>query len=259
MQINASEIYFFIVTAILLISALAIFIIYFIITYYKRQKENEREKQLLESRFREDWLRSTIEIQEKVFEDISRELHDNIGQQLSAASIYLNLASQDPGEPDPKLLTCRDIISGSLQDLRSLSQTLLGEKISDLGLIGSLDLEIKKINKLGISTARLCTTASDIEIDRQKQIILFRIIQEAISNAIKHAPGCRIVIHLDEQPDQIRIRIADNGRGFDTTAVSQNGIGLLNMHRRAQTIGADFSLQSSPGQGTQVTICLPTR
>src|SRR5687768_13309374 len=117
MNNNPSEIYVFIFTGILLFGLLAGFIIFFVVAYYKKQQQNSREKQLLQTKFNEDLLTSTIEIQEKAFDDISRELHDNVGQQLSAATIYLNLLMQEAGQDqNVKLQTCREIISNSLQD-----------------------------------------------------------------------------------------------------------------------------------------------
>lgn len=257
MQDNISEIYVFIITAILLFGMLAGFIIFFVITYYKKQQENTKEKHLLQTKFNEDLLTSTIEIQEKAFDDISRELHDNIGQQLSAASIYLNLLLQEKENIDnTKLRSCRDIVTDSLQDLRHISQTLLGEKIRTTGVIHSVQLEIDKINKLGICTGTLKTTDMPVSLDHKKEIILFRIIQEAISNATKHAPGCTIEITIDPQPDSLRVYIKDNGKGFMPENIQESGIGLINMKSRAKTIGASYELKSTEGVGTTIEICL---
>jgi len=259
MQDNISEIYVFIITGILLFGILAGFIIFFVITYYKKQQENAREKHLLQTKFNEDLLKSTFEIQEKAFDDISRELHDNIGQQLSAASIYLNLLLKEKdNSADSKLQSCRDIITGSLQDLRHISQTLLGEKIRTTGIIHSVQLEIDKINKLGICTGALKTTNTPVSLDPKKEIILFRIIQEAISNATKHAPGCHIEITIDPQQDNLRVYIKDNGKGFFPENIIAPGIGLINMKSRAKTIGASYELKSAEGEGTAIEIILNT-
>ncbi|MFT4094378.1 MAG: sensor histidine kinase [Niabella sp.] len=259
MDKNVSEIYVFIFTGLLLFGILTSFIVIFIVTYYKKQQQHLREKHLLQAKFNEELLSSKIEIQEKAFEEISRELHDNVGQQLSAAAIYLNLVSMDPRNAhNEKLDTCREIISNSLQDLRHISQTLLGEKVTTAGIIASVQLEISKINKLAICKATLETDDSIIQLDPQKEIILFRIIQEAISNATKHAPGCNINIQTKLEADQFNIKIADNGNGF-AIHTANTGIGLLNMRSRAQTIGAGFNLTSEPGRGTLIEINLPVK
>lgn len=257
MNDNVSEIYALIITGILLFGILAGFIIFFVVAYYKKQQQNSREKQLLQSQFNEDLLTSTIEIQEKAFDDISRELHDNIGQQLSAASIYLSLLMQEAGqEQNGKLQTCREIISNSLQDLRHISQTLLGDKITQTGFTGSLRLELSRINKLGICRATLHTTEEPLQLDRRKEIILFRIVQEAISNATKHAAGCDIHITIQKTGDQLKIIIRDTGEGFDVNQIERSGIGLINMESRAKTIGATYEISSQIGQGTQISITL---
>ncbi|WP_162817881.1 sensor histidine kinase [Niabella yanshanensis] len=257
MNNNVSEIYVFIITGILLFGLLAGFIIFFVVAYYKKQQQNSREKQLLQTKFNEDLLTSTIEIQEKAFDDISRELHDNVGQQLSAASIYLNLLMQEAGQDqNVKLQTCREIISNSLQDIRHISQTLLGDKITQVGFIASLRLELSKINKLGIGSATLHTSDESLELDPRKEIILFRIVQEAVNNATKHAPESEIHISIQKEEDQLKISIKDTGQGFDTSSNEKAGVGLINMESRAKTIGAQFTLTSKLKEGTQINIIL---
>ncbi|MCH5718882.1 sensor histidine kinase [Niabella hibiscisoli] len=257
MNNNVSEIYVFIFTGILLFGILAGFIIFFVVTYYKKQQQNSREKQLLQTKFNEDLLTSTIEIQEKAFDDISRELHDNVGQQLSAATIYLNLLMQEAGqEQNSKLQTCREIISNSLQDIRHISQTLLGDKITQTGFIASLRLELSRINKLGLCRATLHTIEEPLLLDPRKEIILFRIVQEAISNATKHAPGSDIHISIKKHEEQLKITIKDTGNGFNTAQLEKSGIGLINMESRAKTIGATYQLTSVINQGTEIGIVL---
>ena len=253
-----SEIYVFIIAGILLFGILAGFIVSFVITYYKKQQENAKEKHQLQIKFNEDLLTSTIEIQERAFDDISRELHDNIGQQLSAVSIYLNLLLRDKEhQQDQRLQSCSEIISSSLQDLRQLTQTLLGEKITTSGLVQSLKLQVERINKLGICKASFSCNTDTVELDTRKSVILFRIIQEAISNASKHGPGCSIIIKINQFPHTLHISIEDNGPGFRLYPGQEQGIGLINMKSRANTIGANYQLDSVPGRGTRIDIVLP--
>ena len=259
MSNNLSEMYVFIITGILLFTVLCVFIVFFVTSYYKKQQENQKEKQRLQSQFNEDLLNSTIEIQEKAFDDISRELHDNVGQQLSAATIYLNLLLQDTAfNNNDKLQACRELISNSLQDIRHISQSLLGEKVTRAGIVASLKLEITRINKLGIAKANLEATDEPFNLNPKKEIILFRIIQEAIGNATKHAPGSIVTITIQKESDQLLISVKDNGKGFDPQKISEPGIGLLNMQNRAKTIGATFSLNSELNTGTRIDISVNT-
>ncbi|WP_346239082.1 sensor histidine kinase [Niabella insulamsoli] len=257
MSNSLSEIYVFVVAGMLLFTVFCVFIVFFVTSYYRKQQQNQKEKQRLQNQFNEDLLNSTIEIQEKAFDDISRELHDNVGQQLSAASIYLNLLIQEQKEHDGgKLESCRDIIGSSLQDIRQISQTLLGEKISKVGLVASIQLEITRINKLGLCVAALEAGDLHFALDPRKEVILFRIVQEAISNATKHAPGCELLVSIKQLGDRLDISIRDNGKGFDAEQLTNPGIGLLNMQSRAQTIGAIFSIQSQTNEGTEIKISL---
>jgi signal transduction histidine kinase len=98
--------------------------------------------------------------------------------------------------------------------------------------------------------------------DKQKELILFRIVQEILNNIIKHAKAEKIAVHIIYDLDKLQLTISDDGQGVNLTPLNENdrsgfGLGIRNMHNRAKLIGADFNMSSSIGKGTEVKIILP--
>lgn len=207
--------------------------------------------------FEKALLQSKIEIQEQAFNNISRELHDNVGQQLSLAKLNLGTLKEIHNTQDKeKIESARDLVSNSIYQIRSISKTLLGEKVSSIGIAEAIKNEAERISKLGLLSINLSFSRDHFSLDDQKEIILFRIVQEALNNIIKHAAATIVNISLDDEADHLKILIQDNGKGFKLAGESTPGIGLMNMKNRAHTIGADLFIESTPGQGTSIKILL---
>ncbi|MBO9594496.1 MAG: sensor histidine kinase [Niabella sp.] len=230
-------------------------IIYFIIQYQRRKFRHLKEKADLQAAFEKDLLQSQIEIQEQAFNTISRELHDNIGQQLSLAKLNLNTLKAVSGQQDKnKIESSLELISNSIEQIRSISKTLLGEKISAIGVVEAIKNEAERLHKTGIFEVSFSSSLPAIPLPPQKEIILFRIVQEALNNTIKHAEATRVSLAIREETTYIKIFIQDNGKGFNLEEDNSSGIGLLNMRNRAQTIGAALNIDSTLHRGTTVEI-----
>ncbi|MGC4232506.1 MAG: sensor histidine kinase [Niabella sp.] len=236
---------------------LTVFCVLFVLYYLKRRAQEKEERALLNLRFQQQLLQSKIEIQEQAFNNISRELHDNVGQQLSLAKLNLGTLKEIHNIPDKeKIESARELVSNSIYQIRSISKTLLGEKVSSIGIAEAIKNEVERISKLGLLTINLSFSRDHFSLDDQKEIILFRIVQEALNNIIKHAAASIVNISLDDEADHLKILIEDNGKGFKLAGESTSGIGLMNMKNRAHTIGADLFIESTPGQGTSIKILL---
>ena len=239
----------------IIILLLLFFLVLFISEYQKRRKQHMDEK----AQFQHELLRSQIEIQEQTLKNISQEIHDNIGQTLSLAKLNLNTipAEQQNGLSE-KIGYTKDLVSKAILDLRSLSKVLNKDAILHGGLLHALEWELAQLQRSGVFETELITSGTQVTVDPEKELILFRIVQEAINNSIRHAAATKITVRLQYEKDFV-LSIADNGAGFNSEAshAMVSGIGLKNMRNRAALIGGLFEIKSSNKNGTEIIITLP--
>ncbi|SDD37051.1 sensor histidine kinase [Niabella drilacis] len=252
-----NEVIIVIIAGIIIFWALIGCIVYFIMQYQRRRFQHAREKADLQSAFEKNLLQSRVEIQEQAFDQISRELHDNIGQQLSLAKLNLNTLKTIASQQDQdKIESSRELISNSIDQIRNISKTLLGEKINSIGIAEAIKNETERLNKTGIFEVSFTNASPTFELNPQKEIILFRMVQETLNNIIRHAGATHVMIRIGYEGTLLKIFIQDNGKGFNLETERISGIGLLNMKNRAQTIGAVLNITSAVDQGTTVEIIL---
>lgn len=226
--------------------------------YQKRQVEYSRKILNLTTEHENTMLQAQLEIQEQTFQHIAREIHDNIGQKLTLAKLYLN--TMDTGISKFETQRIDDsirIIGEVINDLSDLSRTMSSEIIEQNGLVKAIEFEIGQLNKAGLYSIKLTVTGEGIYLDTHKELILFRIVQEMLNNIIKHADATEIHIQLHYQKEELSLAISDNGKGFDTEAAKKHGNGLSNIRNRASILQGTCLMQSSPGAGTTIHIQIP--
>jgi len=256
MHLSDLEIYFTLFSCIVLFVSFAIFGLYLFKRNIKNIKESTIEKQLMKTQFEQQLLQAQLEIQEQTLKTISEEIHDNVGQVLSLAKLNLNTFENDSTK---KLEDTKELISKAINDLRNLSRSMHGDRIAEMGLLQSLTDEVQILQNSGEFETHLLVSGESYKLSIQKEIIIFRIVQEALNNIIKHAKAKNIILHINYQPQIFTLIIEDDGIGFETiTQQNKNGIGLKSMQNRAQLIGASCTLQSVNTNGTTITITLPT-
>jgi signal transduction histidine kinase len=264
MQTTEPEIIFIIISSTILLLLSAGFIVFFLLLYQKRYSQHMREKANMQASFQEELLKAEIEMKEQTLHTISQEVHDNIGQVLSLAKLNLNTILLEDNNPAvPKIAATKELVGKAIQDLRNLAKSLNTEHISHQKLSESLGFELDQIRKTGMYETALRVQGTETPLDPQKQIIIFRIAQEALNNIIKHAKARTIAISLHYQPGQALLGIVDDGTGFELPALHQpgnplKGTGMGNMYHRARLIGACLTVESRPGQGTRIQLSLPT-
>ena len=233
-------------------------IIIFFVVFQKRKNKLLIDKLKQQQAFEEELAQSQIEISEQTLKNVGQELHDNVGQLLSFANMQLNLVSSIAEENiQNKVDDVKDVIGKSIQEVRSLSKSLNTDVIENFGLVASIQNEIDRINKLEKLKAKLNIQGSETAFKSPKdEIILFRIVQEFLSNTIKYAEAENLTIDLNFKPEVITIDVEEDGKGFDMQKV-EKGSGLINMNSRAELINADFELTSSPGMGTSLHLSYP--
>lgn len=232
---------------------ITLFIVVLLMAYKRRDHKHVREKTQLKEDFNNQLLRSQIEMQEQTFSHIGKELHDNVGQLLSTSRMLIGLAERSLPAPPDTLLTANATIGQAINELRSLSKSLDKEWLSQFNLLENLKTEVLRVNAGSTVSAHL-HVHSETYLPSAKQIILFRIVQEAIQNAIKHS-NCGIIdIYFYQKGTHAEITVADNGTGMAEN--ERKGMGLKNMEHRAYLLGGTIQCLSAES-GTRIIISIP--
>lgn len=247
---------------VLILSILVIFIILFIFLYQKRYYNHLKEKQEMHSNFQQELLKTRLEIQEETFRNISQEIHDNIGQALSF--VKLNLNTVDPHDASvviDKLSESKNLLTKTIQDLRDIARSLNTDFISEIGLPIAIEQQLQILEKTQQYKIRFSVEGAPYKNNSQRELVVFRIVQELLNNILKHADANEINLEIHYLSEKLIITVEDNGKGFnvEATRTSQlnSGLGLRNMINRMNMINGLIFIDSKPGQGTKATIELP--
>ncbi len=221
-----------------------------------RLYEEIREKEAMRGKL----LEKIISAQEDERRRIARELHDEAGQALTALILNLEMAEQTgQGADPPRLRRLRGIAEDTLAELRRLIYDLRPTILDDLGLAAAVRWYVKEtIEPQGLAVSMTITGADD-RLPHHVETAVFRIVQEALTNILKHAQARHAEITLQIGPAEVRVRVADDGRGFDLSEVvtrREGGMGLMGMRERAELLGGRLQMTSGP-QGTQVDAVIP--
>ena len=241
----------------ILLVLVAAFMVSFVIAHRKKRNEFIREKKKMETEFEKQILQSRIEMQEYTYSALSKELHDNIGQLLSTSRMLLGLTERNMENPPDTLLTANATIGQAISELRSLSKSLDKEWLEQFSFTDNLQTEISRINA-GENVLVELIPDGELPLASGEQIILFRIVQEAIQNAIKHGHPKNMRIELKEDENNYSILISDDGIGFNSNEKGM-GMGMTNMKHRTNLLGGSITWNSIPGEGTTVCIYLPIK
>lgn len=208
-------------------------------------------------------LQTEIEIQEQTFKFISMEIHDNITQVLSLAKLHLNCIELIKDfENTDRLNKSKDLISKSLEDLSNLSKSLDSDIIESHGLVHAIQYEIERWKRFTDDKIELQIIGNVDFLNNKNDLLIFRIIQEALNNIIKYAKASVITIRIEQNDSDLKISVNDNGIGFDIEKIYENKkvgkmSGLKNMKQRAEILSGTLNIFSSPGGGSTVEAIIP--
>jgi signal transduction histidine kinase len=238
------------------------------IAIYAIHRDITRSKQageaLRQANERLQWLsRRLFEVQEEERRHLARELHDEIGQALTAAKLNLKIiAPEVPPAAADRLEDSIQILDRLLVQVRQLSLDLRPPLLDELGLVPALRwLADQQAQRAGL---RVTFTANveHLEMDPLTRTACFRVAQEAITNAIRHARAATVAVELRAEPDRLWLVVQDDGVGFDKDAVQQRAargasLGLLSMNERTLLLGGELEVNSAPGRGTEIRAWFP--
>jgi signal transduction histidine kinase len=217
-------------------------------------EKNEHEKLIKD--FEKKRLAAILEGQEMERSRIAKDLHDGLGQVLNAIKMNINVIVKD-GDASAVLYK---LIDEAIQESVRISENLLPSKLKDFDLptcLNSLCKQIGRSSQASISFQSLGTTR---QLEQNKKINFYRIAQEAVNNAIKHANASSIVMQLNEDNSKLRLSVEDDGHGINLNYYNseyKNRNGLINMRERAEIMGGRFSIESDGKRGTLVIVEVP--
>jgi signal transduction histidine kinase len=208
---------------------------------------------------RRELAQTLIATRESTLREISRELHDEFGQILTAIGSMLGRAGKHTPEGSPLRADLREIgevAQTALDNVRGLSQTLHPSILEELGLASTIDWYLSTVEKqLGIGVA-LETAGAVRQVDATKAIHVYRVLQEALSNVARHSGTQKAVVRLSFGADRLEMDVEDHGRGIDA-ATTRRGLGLVAMRERAALVGGTLDFLRPPQGGTLVRLSMP--
>ncbi|WP_282123553.1 sensor histidine kinase [Algibacter mikhailovii] len=254
---TAAERYLLAYMVVVLMVITALVIVFFVV-FQKRKNKLLEERLAQEKAFEAEIAKAQTESQEQTLKNIGWELHDNIGQLLSFASMQLSILKMNvEDEVKEKFADTSEALKESLAEVRALSRTLNHEVVLNNGFVPSIRTEMNRLKKMKFKSAELIIQGDTVPFsDRKHEIILFRIIQEFLSNSVKYSEAQNISIVLDYRPESLVITAKDDGKGFDLETQSK-GSGLINMESRAALIHAQFQINSKPDTGVEMVLDYP--
>ncbi|MGZ4042351.1 MAG: tetratricopeptide repeat-containing sensor histidine kinase [Bacteroidia bacterium] len=238
-----------------------------VVAYLLFVRAKLKQKQVLDAELlRQQELRSkaVIEAEEQERIRIARELHDGIGQQLSAAKLNISglqgsIKTSKPGEIT-MLQNALDLLDESVKEVRAVSHNMMPNALFKSGLVSAVREFINKISSSGNLKINLQIVGLTNRLESTVENILFRVLQELVNNIIKHAHASEVGIQFIKHEKELTILIEDNGVGFDVEkqlAETDGGMGLKNIETRIAFLRGEVIFDSYPGKGTTVTIEIP--
>lgn len=232
-------------------------------TAMQAQVNDVTEKVRLESELalqKQKMIDAVLNAQEAERKSIGRDLHDNINQILTAIKLSLDLASED-NENSPFFLNrCKKNISTAIEEVRRLSKELImSGSISELGIVNSIEELMKgMLHASGIQWHFSAKGLKDHAISDEQKLNLYRIVQEQLTNILKHAQARSINVALTVSPAGICLTITDDGKGFDPAA-KRKGVGITNIMSRAELFNGQVTIKTAPGKGCSLQVLLHAR
>ncbi len=253
---SEQDIYAFWLAVILAIVGTSLYLIHSNRVLFEKLQSLSRQRRVLAGRL--------INVQEEVLRSVSRELHDEFGQILTAVGAMLARAERKGIPPDSPLRTelseVRQITSNTLEKMRSLSQMLHPSVIDDYGLAKAIEWYADVFQRQAGITVRTMVRGEPVRITGQPAIHCFRIVQEALNNVTKHSGGTRADVEMLFSAGALTINVRDFGRGMQQSKnTNEPGLGLIAMRERAELVNGTLEISSTPEVGTVVSLTMPLR
>lgn len=202
----------------------------------------------------------SMQVQEEERRNLARELHDELGQSLNAIKVdAVNIRDHTVDRPDVhrSALAIIEVSTQVYDVVRSLMQRLRPVALDDLGLRSAVQYGVEQWQRRHRGVRCSFEAEGDLDdLGEQLNITLYRLVQECLTNVAKHAGAGRVTIFMKREANQVRFRFEDDGRGFDPAGRKQ-GLGLIGLRERVESLGGRFELESAPGSGVRIQATIP--
>lgn len=192
---------------------------------------------------------------------VAREVHDELGQVLTALRMDLSLLGMKSGSQDPTLMEkvqgMKSLVDRAIQGVRNVAVNLRPTAL-DMGLISAIEWLCSDFTERTAIPCVLLAQEENIDLDETRAVVIFRIVQESLTNISRYAQASQVDINLGRRGNELRMEVRDDGQGFDlAAAASKKSFGLLGMRERALALGGRVDIASAPGQGTVISLTIP--
>ncbi|NBP70888.1 MAG: sensor histidine kinase [Cytophagia bacterium] len=238
---------------------LAFCIVLFVIFYQKRILSEQLKRQMLEAEYQQKMLQAALESQEKERSRLASDLHDSVGAMLSTIRLSLHpVVKAGNGQP---LDQTKQLLDETIETVRRISRDLLPTGLEKFGLTHAVREMCERVSSSGIIEVMVSETGDRIEMDKKREVLVYRIVQEIVNNAIRHSKASLLKVTL-VWGQTLELVIQDNGEGFDYEGFKnhqgKSGLGLYNIETRASLLGAKLNFDSVFPKGSQFTLKIPT-
>jgi two-component system NarL family sensor kinase len=241
----------------LILSILIIGFIFFFIYYRNKQKEQHKIQQEIIKQ-QDIATKAILEAEDKERKRIAGDLHDSVGQILSAVKINLSaLQSNIKTENLTRYENIINMVDNACKEVRTISHNMMPNSLLKSGLVSAIKEFISQIDS-DILKVSLNTSGLSNRLDNNIEMVLYRVVQECVNNVIKHAQATSLEIQISKDEEGVSLTIEDNGIGFDTSQ-QKDGIGLANLKTRIDFLKGEIEIQSAPGRGTLIAIFIDTK
>jgi two-component system, NarL family, sensor histidine kinase UhpB len=203
---------------------------------------------------RRESARRALAAQEGERERIARELHDEVGQTLTAIALRAERAVDEPSAQGRALSEIAQTLLRSLEDVQRIGRELRPEALDDLGLVSALSALCSRVAGQGGLRVRRDLDWRLPALSAESELVIYRVAQEALTNVLRHARCGEVTVSLRDETEWVALRVRDNGRGLSER---RNGSGLGGMRERARLIGARLDVRSGEGAGTEIILTVP--
>lgn len=241
----------------IVVALLTVFIIIQSVWVRRHNNRLAMEKKLLQEQFDTQIMHNKIEVQEATFDSLGTELHDNIGQLLSTAKMFIGITERNQQHPSDTLAAANNTLDKAIRELRDLSKSLNRDWLKQFDLYRNLAADMERINSASGLQIILSRSSHTLPAGAEQQFIFYRLLQEGIQNVIKHAAARFINISISYDNQFIKARLQDDGKGFDTER-QHAGLGIKIMQQRVKLLKGKIDWQSSV-TGTRISISFPVK